>query len=178
MLVIGLGGVGTEVARRANAFGMRVMAIDPKENLAKPEFVFSLDKPGMLMKLLTQADVVFLACPLTKETAGLMGPYQFEAMKKSAYFINVSRGGVVQTKSLVDALQKNQIAGAGLDVTDPEPLPDDHPLWKLHNVIVTPHIGGASEDGQERQWRLYRENIRRFVAGEKLLCVVDKAKGY
>lgn len=177
MLVVGLGGIGTQISRRAQAFGMRVMAIDPKE-VERPAFVFSLDKPEKLIERLPQADVVVLACPLTSETRGLMGEEQFKAMKKTAFFVNISRGGVVQTPVLVSALENKLIAGAGLDVADPEPLPEGHPLWKMSNVVISPHIGAQSAGGQDRQWRLFRENIRRFVAGEALLGVVDKGKGF
>ncbi len=177
MLVIGLGGIGTQISRRAHAFGMRVRAIDPKE-MERPSFVFSLDKPAKLMELLPQADVVVVACPLTAETRGMIGTAQLQAMKKSAYLINIARGGIVQTPALVAALERKQIAGAGMDVTDPEPLPAGHPLWKLPTVVISPHLGGQSEEARDRQWRLWRENVRRFVAGEPLLCVVDKAKGY
>jgi phosphoglycerate dehydrogenase-like enzyme/glyoxylase-like metal-dependent hydrolase (beta-lactamase superfamily II) len=178
MLIVGLGGIGTELAKRANVFGMRVMAIDPKPNLERPSFVFSLSHPNALQQLLPQADAVVLSCPLTKETHGMFGDKQFTAMKPTAYFINVARGGLVNTPALTMALQKRLIAGAGLDVTDPEPIPDFHPLWQMKNVVITPHIGGQSAGLRDRQWRLYRENVRRFVAGEPLLCVVDKEKGY
>lgn len=178
MLVVGLGGIGTQIARRAEAFGMRVMAIDPNEKLIKPGFVFSLDRPAKLMELVPEADVVVLACPLTKETKGMFGASQFKAMKKSAYFVNIARGGLVDQSALMDALKKGGIAGAGLDVTDPEPLADNHPLWTMTNVVISPHIGGQSDGARDRQWRLFRENVRRFVAGEPLLCVVDKSKGY
>jgi phosphoglycerate dehydrogenase-like enzyme len=177
MLIVGLGGIGSQVARRAHAFGMRVMAVDPKE-LERPACVFSIDKPAKLMELLPKADVVVLACPLTSETRGLIGADQLKAMKKSAYLINISRGGVVKSDELAVALKNKEIAGAGLDVTDPEPLPNGHALWKLSNCVITPHIGGLSPELRERQWRLWRENVRRFVAGEPLLCVVDKTKGY
>jgi phosphoglycerate dehydrogenase-like enzyme/glyoxylase-like metal-dependent hydrolase (beta-lactamase superfamily II) len=177
MLVIGLGGIGTQISRRAQAFGMRVMAIDPKE-MKRPAFVFSLDKPEKLMDRLPQADVVVVACPLTNETRGLFGEEQFKAMKKTAYFVNIARGGIVQTPALVSALENKLIAGAGFDVADPEPLPEGHPLWKMSNVVISPHIGAQSSGTQDRQWRLFRENIRRFVAGESLLGVVDKGKGY
>jgi phosphoglycerate dehydrogenase-like enzyme len=178
MLIAGLGGIGTQLAKRAHAFGMRVMAVDPNGAIERPVFVFSVSHPDELQSLLPKADVVVLACPLTTETRGLFGAKQFEAMKPSAYFINVGRGGLARTPELVSALQKGQIAGAGLDVTDPEPLADDHPLWKLKNVVISPHIGGQSAGARDRTWRLYRENVRRFVAGEPLLCVVDKQKGY
>jgi cyclase len=177
MLVVGLGGIGVQVSRRAQAFGMRVMAIDPKE-MERPAFVFSLAKPDRLIELLPKADVVVLACPLTKETTGLMGSKQFEAMKQTAYLINVGRGGLVWTPVLLAALENKRLAGAGLDVTDPEPLADDDPLRKTPNVVISPHVGGQSPEAQERQWELYRENVRRFTVGEPLLCVVDKVKGY
>jgi phosphoglycerate dehydrogenase-like enzyme/glyoxylase-like metal-dependent hydrolase (beta-lactamase superfamily II) len=177
MLVVGLGGIGDQVARRAWSFGMRVMAIDPKE-MGRPDFVFSLDRPAKLMDLLPQADVVVIACPLTDETKGLFGEKQFAAMKKTANLINVARGPIVKTDDLTAALKNERIAGAGLDVTDPEPLPDGHALLKMPNCVVSPHAGGQSPEAKERLWRLWRENVRRFVAGEKLLCVVDKAKGY
>jgi cyclase len=178
MLIVGLGGIGTQIARRAHGFGMRVMAVDPNDQIVRPDFVFSLDHPKKLMELLPKADVVLLACPLTKETRGMFAAAQFKTMKPSAYFINIARGGLVHTPDLVSAVQKKEIAGAGLDVTDPEPLQDDNPLWKLPNVVISPHLGGQGDGARDRQWRLYRENVRRFVAGEPLLCVVNKAKGY
>jgi cyclase len=177
MLVVGLGGIGTQISRRADAFGIRVMAIDPKD-MERPAFVFSIDKPAKLMDLLPQADVVVLACPLTDETRGLMGEKQFAAMKKTAYFINIARGELVTTPALVKALENKQIAGAGLDVTDPEPLLSYGPLAKMPTVALSPHVGGNSPDARDRQWRLFRENVRRFVAGEPMLCVVDKVKGF
>ncbi len=178
MLVVGLGGVGMQVAARAHAFGMRVMAIDPNEKIVRPATVFSLDRPEKLMERLPQADVVVLSCPLTDQTRGMFGKAQVAAMKPTALFINVARGGLVDTDALVAALRSQKIAGAGLDVTDPEPLPPGHPLWSLPNVLISPHVGGQSPEARDRQWRLFRENIRRFVTGEPLLCVVDKGKGY
>jgi phosphoglycerate dehydrogenase-like enzyme len=177
MLVVGLGGIGTQVARRAHAFGMRVIALDSKD-MEKPTFVFALAKPAKLMDFLPEADVVVLACPLTEETRGLIGEKQLGAMKRSGYLINIARGGLVQTEALVESLKFNSLAGAGLDVMDPEPLPDDHPLWTLGNIVISPHVGAQSAGGQDRQWRLFRENIRRFVAGEALLGMVDKGKGF
>jgi cyclase len=177
MLVIGLGGIGSQISRRAHAFGMRVQTVDPKD-MERPDYVFSLDKPAKLMELLPKADVVVIACPLTSDTKGLFGDKQFAAMKPAAYLINVARGGLVQTAALEAALKAKKIAGAGLDVVDPEPLPGDNPLWKMSNVAISPHVGGRSPEAQERMWRLYRENVRRFVAGEPLLCVVDKKRGY
>ncbi len=178
MLVVGLGGIGTQISRRAQASGMKVMAVDPNPKIVRPSFVLSIDPPSQLMALLPRADVVVMACPLTEASRGFMGADQFQAMKPTSFFINIARGGIVKTDELAAALKKNQIAGAGLDVTDPEPLPPDHILRKLPNVVISPHQGGQSAGARDRQWRLYRENIRRFVAGEPLLCVVNKEKGF
>jgi phosphoglycerate dehydrogenase-like enzyme/glyoxylase-like metal-dependent hydrolase (beta-lactamase superfamily II) len=177
ILVIGLGSTGSQIARRANAFGMRVQAVDPKD-MERPAFVFSLDKPEKLMELIPQADVLVLACPLTPQTRGLIGEVQLKAMKPGAYLVNIARGAIVETPALVQALENKQLAGAGLDVTDPQPLPEGHPLTKMANVVISPHVGSISEGAATRQWRLWRENVRRFSQGEPLLCVVDKARGY
>jgi phosphoglycerate dehydrogenase-like enzyme len=117
------------------------------------------------------ADVVVLAAPLSGKAGRLIGATQFKAMKKSAVLINVAQGGLVDADALAAALRSKRIAGVGLDVTDPEP-PDGSPLPNQPNVIVTPRLGGASPQARERQWRLWKENVRRFVAGEPLLCVV------
>ncbi len=172
MLVVGLGGTGTQIARRAHAFGMRVRAIDSRP-LERPDFVFSLDKPDRFSELLGSADVVVLACPLTAQTRGLIDAEALKRMKKTAYLINVGRGGLVRTGDLVEALREKRIAGVGLDGTDLE-VPDDHPLRKLPGVVFSARPGGKSAEGRERQWRLFRENVRRFAVGEPLLCVVEK----
>jgi phosphoglycerate dehydrogenase-like enzyme/glyoxylase-like metal-dependent hydrolase (beta-lactamase superfamily II) len=177
MLVVGLGGIGMQVARRAHAFGMKVRATDPKVT-ERPGFVFSLDKPDKLMELLPEADAVVLTCPLTPETTGLINAKSLKAMKRSAYVINVGRGKLVNTDDLTQALKDKTIAGAGLDVVDPEPLPASHELWTMPQVVISPHVGGLSAESADRQWRLVRENVRRFVEGEPLLGVVDKSKGY
>jgi phosphoglycerate dehydrogenase-like enzyme/glyoxylase-like metal-dependent hydrolase (beta-lactamase superfamily II) len=177
MLVVGLGGAGTQIARRAGAFGMRVRAIDAA-TADRPSFVFSLDPPGRLQELLPQADVVVLACPLTAQTRGLVGGPELAAMKKTAYLINVGRSGLVRADDLARAVQEGRIAGAGLDVTDPASLPGDHPLRKVPGVAFSPRPAGSSPESRERQWRLTRENVRRFVAGEPLLCVVERGKGW
>jgi phosphoglycerate dehydrogenase-like enzyme len=177
MLIVGLGGIGTEVARRAAAFGMSVLATDPKE-MAKPAFVAELAKPARFHELLPRADVLVSAVPLTRETEGMIGEREFGMMKRGAYLINVSRGGVVDTAALVKALKEGRLAGAGLDVTEPEPLPTASELWAMENVIITPHIAGQSPGGRQRLFELLKENVRRFGAGEPLLNVVDKQKGY
>jgi phosphoglycerate dehydrogenase-like enzyme len=176
MLIIGLGGIGTEIARRANAFGMRVIATDPKV-WERPLFVEELRKPDAFHALLPRADVVASAVPLTKQSLQMIGAREFSLMKRGAILINVSRGKVVDTDALVAALDRKQVAAAGLDVTDPEPLPKGHPLWS-RNVIITPHSAGQSPGGERRRHEILRENLRRFAAGELLLNVVDKKAGY
>jgi phosphoglycerate dehydrogenase-like enzyme/glyoxylase-like metal-dependent hydrolase (beta-lactamase superfamily II) len=173
LLVVGLGGIGRAIARRADAFGMRVLAIDDTAGKHRPSYVFSVQPLDQLLKALPKADVVVLASALKGETRGMIGADQLKAMKPGAYLINVARGGLVDTAALVEALQRKQLAGAGLDVTDPAPLPPDSPLWKLSNVVITPHLAGTSPEAREHQWLLLRENVRRFVSGEPLLCVVE-----
>ncbi len=177
MVLIGAGGIGSHVAERAHAFGLKVVAVDPK--LAKPpRGVAELHRPADLVGLLPRADYLVVACPFTKETNGLIGRYQLEQLKPGAYLINVGRGPIVQREPLIEALRSGKLAGAGLDVTDPEPLPDNDPLWSLPNVIITPHSAGRSEGSVRRVNLLVRENVRRFAAGEPLLNVVDKRAGY
>ncbi len=176
LLLIALGGIGTEIARRAAAFGMRVLATDPKV-LERPPFVEELHRPDAFSSLLPRADVVASAVPLTRESRKMIGARQFAMMKPGVILINVSRGGVVDTDALVESLDSKRVAAAGLDVTDPEPLPKGHPLWS-RNVIITPHSAGQSPGGQRRRHEYFRENLRRFAAGEMLLNIVDKKVGY
>jgi phosphoglycerate dehydrogenase-like enzyme len=176
MQIIGLGGIGSEIAQRAFAFGMRVVATDAKV-LQKPHYVEELHKPDAFHTLLPRADVLTSAVPLTPLTRKMIGEKEFGMLKQGAILINVSRGGVVDTDALVRALQSRQVAAAGLDVTDPEPLTKGHPLWK-ENVIITPHTAGQSPGGQQRIFEMFRENLRRFSQGEMLLNIVDKKAGY
>ncbi len=177
MLIAGLGGIGLEVARRAHALGMKVIATR-NSSRDKPEYVGYVGLPDELPTLIGQADVVVSALPLVPATTNLFDARMFARMKKNAFFINVGRGGSVVTDDLLAALNAGTIAGAGLDVTEPEPLPDDHPLWKAKNVIITPHVSAQSDLGQGVRALIYREQVRRFVAGDKLLSVVDFKKGY
>jgi phosphoglycerate dehydrogenase-like enzyme len=177
MLVVGLGGIGTEVAQRAHGFGMRVIATR-RTDAPSPDYVERVGRPGDLMAMLPGADVVAVCVPLTPETEGMFNPAALAAMKQGSYLINVSRGKIVQTDALIAALESGRLAGACLDVTEPEPLPPEHPLWKMKNVVITPHVSSDSEVTDERWWALLRENIRRFGAGEPLLNVVDKGAGY
>jgi phosphoglycerate dehydrogenase-like enzyme len=177
LLVVGLGGIGSEVARRGKGFGMHVVATR-RSDVPPPPYVDHQAKPDALMTLLPEADVVALCVPLTDETEGMIAAEQLGAMKPDAYLVNVGRGRLVDTDALVGALEAGHLAGVCLDVTDPEPLPPDHPLWRFDNVVITPHMSGRSALTMERWQKLYRENLRRFAAGEPLLNVVDKQAGY
>jgi len=177
LLVVGLGGIGTEIARRGHGFDMRVLGIRRGDDPAPP-FVERVAKPTELLALLPQADVVAIAVPLTAETTGMFDRAAFAAMKPASFLVNIGRGKVVDTDALLAALTSGKLAGACLDVTDPEPLPGDHPLWKLPNVVITPHVSSVAELTDDRRWALFLENLRRFDAGEPLLNVVDKRVGY
>jgi phosphoglycerate dehydrogenase-like enzyme len=177
MLVAGLGGIGLEVAKRAHALGMKVIATR-NSSRDKPDFVSYVGLSDELPKLIAEADVVVAALPLVPATTNLFDAGMFARMKKTAYFINVGRGGSVVTDDLVAALNNGVIAGAGLDVTEPEPLPKEHPLWKAKNIIISPHMSAQSDLGQGARALIFREQVRRFAAGDKLLAVVDFSKGY
>jgi len=176
-LVIGLGGIGTQVAQRAAAFGMRVVAIDPQDVPIHRDVAY-VGKPDELDALIPEADVVFSCVPRTPRSEGMLGREQFDLMKEGTYLVNVSRGAIVDTEALVAALASGKLAGAGLDVTDPEPLPADHPLWKMPNVIITPHVAGRSDGVGDRRLKLFRDNVERFATGRPLRNVVDKQLGY
>jgi phosphoglycerate dehydrogenase-like enzyme len=169
MVVVGLGGAGMQIARRGQAFGMRVVALDDRAR-ERPTFVFGLDKLSKLGERLPQADVVVLACPLTERTRGLIDAGQLSALKKSALLINVSQAGLVDREALGKALKGKRLAGAGLVGELGEAL------RSLPNVVVSAKALPSPAEA-ERRWRLQRENVRRFVAGEPLLCVVGPQKG-
>jgi phosphoglycerate dehydrogenase-like enzyme len=177
LLIVGFGGSGQELAKRAHGFGMRLLAVDPKD-LPRPDLLAHLGRPEELLDLLPQADHVALCCAHTPATHHLFSTREFERMKPTACLHNVARGGLIDQEALIQALEDGEIAGAGLDVTDPEPLPPGHPLWKMENVILTPHTAGHSPCAGPRMFELLRENLRRFAAGEELLNVVDKRAGY
>jgi D-2-hydroxyacid dehydrogenase (NADP+) len=182
MGIIGFGGIGRQIARRAKSMDMRVIAVDIEpfymEKLGDQCEEIFLMQEGGLDKLLEQSDVVVSAVPHTKKSEGMMGAIQFEHMKKGSWFINVSRGKIVQTSALVNALKSGQLAGAGLDVTDPEPLPSDHELWSLPNVIITSHISGRSQHSFNRMTEVFTENVKRFISGYPMLNEVNKEAGY
>jgi len=177
MLVVGLGGIGTEVAKRAHALGMTVIATR-NSGTEGPDYVAEVGLADRLLPFAGRADVIVSTLPLTPETKGLMNKAFFDAAKRGALFINVGRGATVVTDDLVAALGDGRLGGAGLDVTDPEPLPPDHPLWHAPNTIITPHVSASLEGNEVPRWILARENLRRYVAGDKLLSEVDVGKGY
>lgn len=176
-VIIGVGGIGTQIAIRAAAFGMNVIGVDPQDYPFQPS-IKKIVKPDQLDQVIPQADVVFISAPHTPESHKMMGAKEFEMMKQDSYFIAVSRGGLYDMNGLVKALDSRRLAGAGVDVTDPEPLPKGHPLWKFDNAIVTPHIAGRSDKDRARMISTIRENIGRFADGKPLVNVVDKKRGY
>jgi phosphoglycerate dehydrogenase-like enzyme len=175
--VVGLGQIGAEVARRGLAFGMRVLAVDPIQTRA-PAGAAALWKPDRLPDLLGASDFVVIAAPHTPETVKLFRRERFRQMKRTAYLINIGRGVLVDLADLTAALQAGEIAGAGLDVFEVEPLPAGHPLWAMENVIITPHVAGASPRIAERHLGVLLDNVRRFAAGEPLTNVANKEAWY
>ena len=175
--IVGLGGIGSEVARRAKAFGMRVIATRRREALPSDN-VDEVRGVDQLPWLLEESDYVALCAALTPKTRHLIGEDELKSMKPTAHLMNIGRGGLVDEQALIAALREGEIAGAGLDVFEQEPLPADSPLWDMSNVVITPHSGGSSPPSHERLLDLFRENLRRYIAGEPLLNLVDKAEGY
>ena len=176
VLINGVGGIGAEAARLCAAFGCRVIGVDPSPY---GEFAGDLVLPSQLDSRLPEADFVVTTVPHTPETEFMWNADRFAAMKNSAYFINIGRGMTCKLDDLVAALDNGEIAGAGLDVYEIEPLPEGHPLWKIENVILTPHIAVAdAENIPERRFELILENARRLVEGRDFVNVVDKEKWY
>ena len=176
--VVGLGSIGAEVARRGLAFGMRVLAADPVQTEA-PAGVEAVWRPERLPDLLGESDFVVIAAPHTPETEKLFRRPQFRQMKRSGYIINIGRGAIVDLADLTAALEAGELAGAALDVFETEPLPADHPLWRMGDrVILTPHVAGYSPRIAGRHLALLLDNIGRFVRGEALRNVVDKARWF
>jgi phosphoglycerate dehydrogenase-like enzyme len=176
--IVGLGGIGTDTAYRAHyGFNMKILAVDPKP-LPKPSFVAELHSPEWLPQMVPLVDVLLSAAPHTPVTEGMFNEAVFRAMKPTAYFLNVSRGKLVDTPALIRALKEGWIAGAGLDVAHLEPLPPDDPLWNAGNLIITSHSSAVSAGSTQRLHDLFCENVRRYVSGLPLLNVVDKKRGY
>lgn len=177
LLVVGLGGIGTEVARRGQALGMKVIATRDGDRKG-PAFVSHIGPPSELGTLAQSADVVISCVPLTPDTRGLFDARFFALLKPTAIFVNISRGGTMVMGDLTQALVAKRLAGAGLDVADPEPLPPDSPLWHAPHVLITPHISSRSDLPGEGRWVVARENMRRYALGAPMLNVVDQARGY
>ncbi len=164
--IVGLGRIGKQVAKRARAFDMRVLYYNRHRDLAA-ESEFAAEYRS-LDDLLAESDFVALNCPLTPETTNLISTAQFATMKRSAILINMARGGVVDTDALYDALSTGRIFGAGIDVTQPEPLPRNHPLLRLQNLVITPHLGSASDRTRRRMIEMSIDNLRAGLAGQPL----------
>jgi phosphoglycerate dehydrogenase-like enzyme len=176
-VVIGVGGIGMLIAEKAKAFGMHVIGVDP-EYVPMSSALDRVVSEDELLSVLPEADVVFMAAPRTERTGRVMDLGAFKVMKSSSCYISVSRGTTTDTDALQLALEIGEIASAGLDVTDPEPLPDNHPLRAMENVIISPHIAGLSDHNRTRSFDLIKKNISRFLDGAPLINVVDKTRGY
>ena len=176
-LIVGVGGIGAEAARLAAAFGMRVIGVDARRAEAPPG-VAELHRPDALDSLLPRADFVILTVPHTPETEGFMHRARFQLMKRTAFFINIGRGMTTRLDDLAAAIQAGDIAGAGLDVFQREPLPADHPLWTMPGVLITPHTAGFGPYLDDRRYEILLENSRRFLGGQPLRNVVDKPRWF
>lgn len=178
MGIVGMGGIGTAIARRAHyGLDMRIVATDAKP-IPKPHFVEELHDPTWFEEMVGQVDVLVSAVPHTPVTERMFNENVFSKMKKTAYFICMSRGMVFDDMALVKALKEGWIAGAGLDVFAPDPAPKGHPIYELDNVVMTPHTSGWSADRQVRLINLFSENVHRYAKGQPLINVVDKQAGY
>jgi len=177
MLVVGLGGIGTEIAWRAHGLGMRVIATRNSSRRG-PDYVDYVGLADELNKLASEADVIVNALPLTAKTTGVFNKDFFSAAKSGAMFLSVGRGKSTVTSDLIAALESGQIYGAGLDVTDPEPLPADNPLWQMPRVVITPHSSAAGIDSLRRMTTIAVENLRRYANGEPMLNIVNINAGY
>jgi phosphoglycerate dehydrogenase-like enzyme len=176
-LVVGVGGIGAEAARLAAAFGMRVIGVDARRREAPPG-VAELHGAAALDALLPRADFVILTVPHTPATEGLMHRARFQRMKRTAFFINIGRGMTAHLDDLASALEAGEIAGAGLDVFEQEPLPADHPLWTMPGVLITPHTAGFGPYLDDRRYDILLDNSRRFLRGLPLRNVVDKSSWF
>jgi phosphoglycerate dehydrogenase-like enzyme len=177
MGIVGFGNIGRAIARRAHGFEMRVLAVDAQEVPAN-EHVESVRRLDRLHDTIREADILTIALPITPETRGMIGEREIRLLKPESYLLCVSRGGIVDEPALIAALQDGHLAGAGLDVTETEPLPPDNPLWDAPNLIITPHISGGSTLTTELMWSIFFENVGHFVKGETLRNLTDKKLGY
>jgi phosphoglycerate dehydrogenase-like enzyme len=174
--VLGVGAIGRQSARVGEAFGMHVVGLrrtgEPCPHVAR------MYTPEQRLAFFSECDVVMNSLPLTEKTRRFMGAAEFAALRPGAIVINTGRGGTIDTEALIESLRSGRLGAALLDVTDPEPLPADHPLWSMENVIITPHYAGGHPGYDERAAAIFLDNLRRYVAGEPLRNVVDKREGY
>jgi len=175
--IIGLGGTGRRFAHIAAAFGMHVLAVDPHQP-PQPACVESIWGLERLDELIAASKVLLVACPYTADTHHLLNADRLRQMPADAVLVNIARGDIVDQTALIATLQSGHLLGAGLDVTEVEPLPQDSPLWDLPNLVLTPHCAGASPHRNRRITGLFCENLRRYQAGEPLLNLVDQQRGY
>jgi phosphoglycerate dehydrogenase-like enzyme len=176
-VVIGLGAIGGRTARLLHGLEVRVIGVRRNADISA-EGVARLVGPEQLLEVLPEADWVVITAPLTPETEGLIGARELAAMRPSACIFNIGRGPIIDQEALIAALREGRIGGAGLDVTTPEPLPADSPLWDFENVIISPHYSGSTVHYEERAFALFEENLRRYLTGEELINVVDKHLAY
>ncbi|MBM2824695.1 MAG: D-isomer specific 2-hydroxyacid dehydrogenase NAD-binding protein [Dehalococcoidales bacterium] len=174
--IIGLGHVGEDIAKRAHAFQMKLLIYDPYVSAGRLNRLKA--QSADVLSLMKESDFIAVTVPLTPETTKMIGEAQFRAMKKTAFFINTSRGRVIDQTALIKALKEGWIAGAAIDVTDPEPLPPESELWDTPNLIISPHVAGNTYGMGVRTVQLFCENIKRYLAGKKLINTVDRTKGY
>jgi len=188
--IVGYGSIGREVGRLGRAFGMRVFAL--RRSAGRAEEGYAVDytgdlegaipdrfyPPEALHEMLAECDYAVIALPLTSATFHVIGEAELRVMKPSAYLVNIARGAIVDEAALIRALQEGWIGGGGLDVFEQEPLPTASPLWDLDHVLISPHVAGFSPRYDERAAALFAQNLARYLAGELLLNLVDKARGY
>ncbi len=176
VLIVGTGGIGRALARMLEPLGPEIIAVNRSGDVMQGA---GLTVPSSrLLQVVPQADFIVIAAPLTDETRGMFSAEVFTAMKNSAWLVNVARGGLVDTDALVKALESKEIAGAALDVVEPEPLPDEHPLWSFDNVVITPHVANTADMAIPELKEMVRRNVEHFAKGERLEGLVDVTLGY
>ena len=175
--IIGMGDIGMELAKRSKALGARVLGVK-RTRSSMPEYVDRLYTIEEIDEVLQQADYVVLALPNTQKTNGIVSEQRLRKMKPDAFLVNIGRGALVDQEALIKALKENLIGGVGLDVTEPEPLPQDNPLWELPNVMITPHVSGISPSNDRIRIDLFVKNLERYLTGEPLVNMVDFEEGY
>ena len=176
--LVGLGSIGRNIARHASGLGMRVIAVRQHVDGPKPESVHEVLPTSRINEMLSAADYIVLAAPVTPATQHMIGREQLAKMKSDAFLINVGRGSLIDEPALIETLRKRKIGGAALDVFDQEPLPAESPFWDLDNLLIMPHTAGMTAKLWERHYTLFSENLRRYLSGQPLLGLVDKKAGY